>query len=77
MKADVARFTPFDLHFNMTPLLVTSNADTANTVEKDKIRSYNATCMYGICPKGYNVFIGAPKNTNMFWAMMQAKKKHT
>ena len=72
MKADVARYTPFELHFSMTTLLVTADANTANAVEKDKIRSYDATG-----PKGYNVFIGAPKNTNMFWAMMQARKKHT
>ena len=72
MKADVDKYAPFEEHFVVQALLQTDDAGTANALERHEIRVNEATG-----PLGYNVFQGAPKYNNMFWAMMQARQKRT
>ena len=71
-KADVAKYTPFKEHFVVRALLQTYDASTANALERHEIRVKKTTG-----PLGYNIFQGAPKYNNRFWAMMQARKKPT
>lgn len=70
MGPDVLKYTPYDDHFSMRPLLVTDNSKTADELERLKIKTTGA-----LGEGGYNVLPGAPRNSKQFYAMMKAQKK--